>query len=1200
MKKNFVKVVFFGALALSTVTYVGCKDYDDDVENLQEQINKINAKEPGVSTEAMNSAIQSAVASLKAQLETVIAGKANDANVQALQTKVNELVATLSGKADQAKVNELIAALSSKADQTQVNELVAALSGKVDQARVDELVAALSSKADQTQVNALVDALKSKADQAKIDELVAALGSKADQDQVDALVAALSGKADQTKIDKLIAELSSKAGQEQVDALVAALDGKADAEEIIKLVGQITALSQEVNNVKGSLAETKANLEAEIASLKTAIANVEEQIAKLEGEVGNAGGDETPEDTSLRDQLNKLTADLAAAQNELAEVNKAAENNAAAITTLTTQIAELTTLKEKINALEAAHANFVQTGDLAAYYTKGEILDVIDMRLVSYMESYMASYMTSEEVKSYVTSYVDETVRTQVLTEITKINERMDTFNAELAKVSQEFATYRDNQTTAYNNVIERIDALEDYKQSTLEALVETVQEQGESLGQAQRDLANALGDIQNLKEEFAKYATNLSNVETEVKAYADAAVKTCTDELTKLKDRLDILEVDVDGLKNMIQSVTFVPEYTDGEVQFSALILKYTDADGSKQTAKVGETNNAVLTFRVSPVSAAAKFANFYDVSFDEQPAKTRATNTSSIFSSVSEPDLSEAAKGLIKYTVTISATQSHVVCLNVTKKKTEAQDDTEDKVDYTDINSNYFPVVYYEKTFDKVRSVSPKSNVSEIVYDDPAASINYGEGSYYETQVDNGAWTKLEGFDLSNFSVVYEKKDGAGQVTDATNLYELNAETGILRLTAGAQGQRGTIGKTVTVSSTVNINGINSTSYQLCQANAEVTAIENEETVYAEFNLGNYEWADVINEKSVPLNMVTLYNAIGYSAGEYEAGFTGATVKESATSVSASFTATSAVVTIDAVPNAEGEKVLKYVISFKGTEKKLEVTVRLTINTPTDEAYKLKEEPRFLLNGEALFNPSVPTNESGVVTGAIGLTKDLKELFTDYATTKAAVEAAMGEVKFEIVEPVAGVSLNDEAKLVYDPTKYTGATVRVRTSVTFGNKATDTHEYDVALVGADKLSGTWVIDSEVAKDKYTIDNNNKTDGISAFAGHSWVDGRSKVMWKNGSQVTETTDFSGVEPLAAYHLSAPTFEIVSDDKDYFNVDGSGNVTLTEAAKQINGLTQDYTVIVRATVKSPWGKVANTGNAGEVLVKVTIPKGFTY
>ena len=34
---------FVGALARSTVTYVGCKDYDDDIDNLQTQIDAVKA-----------------------------------------------------------------------------------------------------------------------------------------------------------------------------------------------------------------------------------------------------------------------------------------------------------------------------------------------------------------------------------------------------------------------------------------------------------------------------------------------------------------------------------------------------------------------------------------------------------------------------------------------------------------------------------------------------------------------------------------------------------------------------------------------------------------------------------------------------------------------------------------------------------------------------------------------------------------------------------------------------------------------------------------------------------------------------------------------------------------------------------------------------------------------------------------------------
>ena len=46
MKRKFVKVTFFGALALSTVTYVGCNDYDDDIKSVQEQIDQIKSNNP--------------------------------------------------------------------------------------------------------------------------------------------------------------------------------------------------------------------------------------------------------------------------------------------------------------------------------------------------------------------------------------------------------------------------------------------------------------------------------------------------------------------------------------------------------------------------------------------------------------------------------------------------------------------------------------------------------------------------------------------------------------------------------------------------------------------------------------------------------------------------------------------------------------------------------------------------------------------------------------------------------------------------------------------------------------------------------------------------------------------------------------------------------------------------------------------------
>ena len=39
MKKKFIRVMFFGALALATgASFVGCKDYDDDIDAVNARV----------------------------------------------------------------------------------------------------------------------------------------------------------------------------------------------------------------------------------------------------------------------------------------------------------------------------------------------------------------------------------------------------------------------------------------------------------------------------------------------------------------------------------------------------------------------------------------------------------------------------------------------------------------------------------------------------------------------------------------------------------------------------------------------------------------------------------------------------------------------------------------------------------------------------------------------------------------------------------------------------------------------------------------------------------------------------------------------------------------------------------------------------------------------------------------------------------
>ena len=138
--------MFFGALAFSTVTYVGCKDYDDDVKGLQEQIDNINQKGADVTTEAMNAAISSAIAKVQADLDK-IASKADKSALDALQAVVTKLQEAVNGKADastleslKAELNEAIATVDSSiqpkidAAKTQLEGQIAALETKLEEA----------------------------------------------------------------------------------------------------------------------------------------------------------------------------------------------------------------------------------------------------------------------------------------------------------------------------------------------------------------------------------------------------------------------------------------------------------------------------------------------------------------------------------------------------------------------------------------------------------------------------------------------------------------------------------------------------------------------------------------------------------------------------------------------------------------------------------------------------------------------------------------------------------------------------------------------------------------------------------------------------------------------------------------------------------------------------------------------------------
>lgn len=168
MKKRFMNALLLGALVFaSTSTFVSCKDYDDDITNLQEQINKLSALEK-LSTDvtALQTAVQNAQSDATKALDE--AKKASDAaakaatpeQLKAVQDAIAAAEAKIADKADKSTVEALQSLVNENKDKLDgisaevAEQLADALNKYALGADVDELagkVAELEQKINNNQ-----------------------------------------------------------------------------------------------------------------------------------------------------------------------------------------------------------------------------------------------------------------------------------------------------------------------------------------------------------------------------------------------------------------------------------------------------------------------------------------------------------------------------------------------------------------------------------------------------------------------------------------------------------------------------------------------------------------------------------------------------------------------------------------------------------------------------------------------------------------------------------------------------------------------------------------------------------------------------------------------------------------------------------------------------------------------------------------
>ena len=349
MKKNFVRVMLFGALTLTVGTTVtSCKDYDDDIKNLQEQIDKVTSTNP-VSTEDMKTAISSAIQTLQTQLQTAIDGKADAKAVQDLLKTVEALQTALDKKADASTIKTLgdqITELSTK-----VNSIDGTLTEtkRELEAKVADLTEKLAGAASSEELEALAGELsEAKNKLATVTEMA--------ENNAAAIV---SIQADILELQKLDGRITAL---ETFNQNAASKDDLADYVAHSELAGLVDDEVLELLKDNGSIAKyvndaIESQVLAEASAINLSIKGVDGKLATLSSNFDTYKQEQATAYQTVTGNITTLTSFKTAI--EAALTNGGYDNFAAVLT-------EISTIKESYGYCATKEAF---NGKVEAYLT---------------------------------------------------------------------------------------------------------------------------------------------------------------------------------------------------------------------------------------------------------------------------------------------------------------------------------------------------------------------------------------------------------------------------------------------------------------------------------------------------------------------------------------------------------------------------------------------------------------------------------------------------------------------------------------------------------------------------------------------------------------------------------------------------------------------------------------------------------------
>lgn len=645
MRKKFVTVALLGTLIFTSTNFVGCTDYDDDINKLQEQVDALKS----ISISDLASQLQSLkdansnLTTANAKMEAAIAEI--KANIDALKEADKTLTSLVNGKVDQATYQAAINALNDKCSD--LSSKVAALAAL--ETAVNDLKA---NKADNSAVEELKKAVEKL--QTVDSDFATRIGKL--ENTIANMNTVLAGKADQTTVDALAKSI------EELKTSVAGIDTKI-ANALAPVQASITKLQEDLAKkadaatIAADMADMKKELIAAIDALKAENA---EALKLLKGE--------------LADRIAVLEAAKSDMSAQISGLNATIEALKERITKLETQpTTDLTEVKAAIQANKAAITEAQET----AGTLQGTINAVAD-RLNGLGTEAGA-------VKKYIDDAITE-LDTAITDKVTNLT----------TTVTSLTAAYK----LADKGLDARIKALEDLNASniSIKTLSDKQNELDDALNNKETGLLKQLADLNfkvggliedALAEGTGAISQAIANQITAALTTGETLTNAVNAAMSAVTGRLDKVEADLDAVLERIQSIVFVPQYQDANG--ATIVPAYT----------INNVNGTVeMTFRIAPADKVAELVKLAATNpsifsfYREGALETRATSVNSL-NIVADGITAGINPGTIVIKAKVSDDligNTYPVALKLSNTKEYGTEETPNTKPVNDVTTDYF----------------------------------------------------------------------------------------------------------------------------------------------------------------------------------------------------------------------------------------------------------------------------------------------------------------------------------------------------------------------------------------------------------------------------------------------------------------------------------------------------------------------------